>query len=37
MDLDLIRVSEAIFNVRAFKFDTNVMISVTFNTSSRFC
>ena len=30
-DLDLFRIPEAIFNARAFKFDTNVVVSVTFD------
>ena len=36
-DLDLFRIPEAMFDTRAFKFDTNVVVSVTFDISSGFC
>ena len=36
-DLDLFRILEAIFNARAFKFDTNVVVSVTFDIHYGFC
>ena len=37
MDLDLFHIPGAIINARPFKFDTNVVISVTFDISSGFC
>ena len=36
-DLDLFHIHEAIFNVTAFTFDTNVVVIVSFNISSGFC
>ena len=37
-DFDLFHISEAIFNFfRSFKFDTNLVVSVTFDISSGFC
>ena len=35
-DLDLFCLPEAIFNARAFKFDTNVVVCVTSDINSRF-
>ena len=35
--MDLFRILEAIGNTRAFKFDTNVVVSVTFDVSSGIC
>ena len=36
-DLDLFHIPEVILNARGFKFDTNVVVSVTLDKSSVFC
>ena len=36
-DLDLFVIPNAIFNARVFKFDPNVVVSITFDVSSEFC
>ena len=35
--LDICYIPEAIFNARTFKVDTNVVVSLTLDKSSRFC
>ena len=36
-DLDLFHILESIFDARTFKFDTCVVVSITFDISSGFC
>ena len=36
-DLDLFHIPEAIFNARTCIFDTNVVVSETFDINSWFC
>ena len=36
-DLELLCIPEAMFNARTFKFDTNLIVDVTFDISFGFC